>query len=155
MKFTFIALFFLFFGLMTQTSFAVTCPTDDTYSIVSGVCVPTDTGLSDATVADVLLTFMNWILGILGFFGILLFLGSLLYSLQKKLKEVKKSYKDGNCSVAFLGDGSIDYIEIDGEPRPDLVKLFNRGREDIQKEAAKKVVEEEGFSGLLKGLGGQ
>jgi DNA-binding protein YbaB len=75
--------------------------------------------------------------------------------LQKKLKEVKKSYKDGNCSVAFLGDGSIDYIEIDGEPRPDLVKLFNRGREDIQKEAAKKVVEEEGFSGLLKGLGGQ
>jgi hypothetical protein len=73
MKFTFIALFFLFFGLMTQTSFAVTCPTDDTYSIVSGVCVPTDTGLSDATVADVLLTFMNWILGILGFFGIIAF----------------------------------------------------------------------------------
>ena len=73
MKFTFIALFFLFFGLMTQTSFAVTCPTDGSYSIVSGVCVPTDTGLSSATVTQVLLTFMNWLLGLLGLFGIIAF----------------------------------------------------------------------------------
>jgi hypothetical protein len=72
MKFTFIALFFLFFGLMTQTSFAVTCP-DGYGDPGAGVCVPTDTGLSDATVADVLLTFMNWILGLLGLFGIIAF----------------------------------------------------------------------------------
>ncbi len=75
--------------------------------------------------------------------------------LQKQMQTVKKSYKDGDSSVAFLGDGTIDYIEIDGESRPDLVKLLNRGREDIQKEAAKIVMQEEGLSGLLKGMGGQ
>jgi hypothetical protein len=75
MKQTLATLFFLTLAMAPLSTHAVTCP--DGYSDPgAGVCVPTDTGLSDATVADVLLTFMNWILGILGFFGIIAFVVS-------------------------------------------------------------------------------
>ncbi len=69
-----LSLLFLGVALMPLASNgAVTCPTDGTYDVVSGVCIPTNTGLSSATVTQVLLTFMNWLLGLLGLFGIIAF----------------------------------------------------------------------------------
>lgn len=73
MKQVFTIFFFLALVMAPLSTHAVTCPTDGAYSIVSGVCVPTDTGLSSATVTQVLLTFMNWLLGLLGLFGIIAF----------------------------------------------------------------------------------
>ena len=68
-----LSLLFLGVTLMPLISYgAVTCPTN--YALSSaGVCIPSDTGLSSSTVADVLLTFMNWLLGLLGLFGIIAF----------------------------------------------------------------------------------
>lgn len=68
-----LSLLFLGVALMPLISYgAVTCPTNYAPS-PAGVCIPSDTGLSNSTVADVLLTFMNWLLGLLGLFGIIAF----------------------------------------------------------------------------------
>lgn len=68
-----LSLLFLGVALMPLASYgAVTCPTNYAPSS-AGVCIPSDTGLSSSTVADVLLTFMNWLLGLLGLFGIIAF----------------------------------------------------------------------------------
>lgn len=68
-----LSLLFLGVTLMPLASNgAVTCPTNYAPSS-AGVCIPSDTGLSSSTVADVLLTFMNWLLGLLGLFGIIAF----------------------------------------------------------------------------------
>ena len=68
-----LSLLFLGVTLMPLISYgAVTCPTNYAPSS-AGVCIPSDTGLSSSTVADVLLTFMNWLLGLLGLFGIIAF----------------------------------------------------------------------------------
>jgi hypothetical protein len=40
------------------------------------VCIPTETGLSDATVTDILVKLLQWLVGIVGFLGILAFLVS-------------------------------------------------------------------------------
>ncbi|MEK9173949.1 MAG: pilin [Patescibacteria group bacterium] len=39
----------------------------------AGVCFPTNTGLSEATIQDILITFMNWLLGIVGMIAIIAF----------------------------------------------------------------------------------
>lgn len=39
----------------------------------AGVTLPTDTGLSDAAIVDILKTLMNWLLGIFGFLAIIAF----------------------------------------------------------------------------------
>jgi hypothetical protein len=68
-----LSLLFLGVALLPLVSYgAVTCPTNYAPSS-AGVCIPSDTGLSSSTVADVLLTFMNWLLGLLGLFGIIAF----------------------------------------------------------------------------------
>ena len=39
----------------------------------AGVCFPTNTGLSEAPIQDILITFMNWLLGIVGMIAIIAF----------------------------------------------------------------------------------
>jgi hypothetical protein len=44
---------------------AVTCPTGTDDADSPGVCIPTDTGLSEADASEVIVNVMQWLLGIL------------------------------------------------------------------------------------------
>lgn len=55
-------------------SFFVTMLSMMTLSVhAAGVTLPTGTGLSDASVVDILKTLMNWLLGVFGFLAIIAF----------------------------------------------------------------------------------
>lgn len=73
--------------------------------------------------------------------------------LQKKLAEITESEEKDGMRVKVSGDQRIAYLEIDGESREDLVKLINSALDGVQKRAAKQMMQEEGLSGLLGGLG--
>lgn len=61
--------------LTTVAHAAVTCPNQADWTVVGGVCVPTtgSTGLSSTGVSDLLINFMNWLLGIFGTLAIIAF----------------------------------------------------------------------------------
>ena len=63
-------------GMASQVQ-AVTCPAPaGDWTIVGGVCIPKTTGLSATSVSDILVNFMNWLLGIFGFFSVIAFVVS-------------------------------------------------------------------------------
>ncbi len=72
--------------------------------------------------------------------------------MQKKLKTITHTLKKGKYTVKVTGDQKVEYIEIDGEAQPDLVKAINEALDQVQKDSAKKMVEEGGLSSLLKGF---
>lgn len=62
---------------MTSHVQAVTCPLPpNDWKVVGGVCIPQKTGLSSTSVSDILVNFMNWLLGIFGFFSVIAFVVS-------------------------------------------------------------------------------
>ncbi len=75
----FISIFSLFFFVPTVSSLALT-ECDAEYELVSGVCIPIDTGLPDPDkenpVWKVLDTFLRWILGIVGLIALIAFAGA-------------------------------------------------------------------------------
>lgn len=73
-------------------------------------------------------------------------------AMQKKLKLIVESLEKDGCKVKVTGDQRIEYIEIDGVAQPKLVKVINEALENVQKTAAKKMVEEGGLGALLGGL---
>ncbi len=74
--------------------------------------------------------------------------------LKKKLEEISHSEEDGNNMVRVNGAGEVIYLKINAEERKDLVDLINKAVKNVQKEAAKKMMDEGGgLSGLLGGLG--
>ncbi len=73
-------------------------------------------------------------------------------AMQKKLKLITHTAKKDSDLVKVTGDQKIEYMEVDGEPRPELVKLINEALDQVQKDAAKKMMEEGGLSSLLKGF---
>lgn len=72
--------------------------------------------------------------------------------MQKKLKQITHTLKKGKWTIKVTGDQKIEYIEMDGEPQPDLVKAINEALDAVQKDSAKKMMEEGGLSSLLKGF---
>ncbi|NCU42077.1 MAG: hypothetical protein EOM19_05170 [Candidatus Moranbacteria bacterium] len=72
----FISIFSLLLFVPSFSSLALT-ECDEGYELVSGVCIPTDTGLPDPDpenpIWKVLDTFLRWILGILGLIAIIAF----------------------------------------------------------------------------------
>ena len=70
--------------------------------------------------------------------------------LQKELEKIRHSKEKGNMKVVVSGDQKINYLEIDGEEKRELMELINDAMKDVQKEAAKKMLEMGGgLSGLL------
>jgi DNA-binding protein YbaB len=75
-------------------------------------------------------------------------------ALKKKLEEIRHSEESGGMKVVVNGAGEVVYMEINGEERKDLVDLINKAIKNVQKEAAKKMMDEGGgLSGLLGGMG--
>lgn len=74
--------------------------------------------------------------------------------LQKELEKIIKTLEKKGWSVSVTGDQKIRYIKKGEEDFSELVDLINEVMKDVQKEAAKKMMEMGGgLSGLLGGLG--
>ncbi|GBE17064.1 hypothetical protein BMS3Abin15_00900 [bacterium BMS3Abin15] len=79
-KFFIIAVILIFSGVLFFSNLAnaqITnpgaseCP--DSFEKEAGVCFPTETGLSEAPVIDIMANFLSWVLGIFGFIAIIAF----------------------------------------------------------------------------------
>ncbi|OGM02030.1 hypothetical protein A2115_02500 [Candidatus Woesebacteria bacterium GWA1_41_8] len=82
--------------------------------------------------------------------GQLLKMRSEAQKIQKELEKIRQAKERGSMKVVVSGDQKISYIEIDGEEKKELVELINDAMKDVQKEAAKKMLEMGGgLSGLL------
>ncbi len=70
--------------------------------------------------------------------------------LQKELEKIVKTVEKNGNTVSISGDQKIRYIKRNGEDLEDLTNLINEAMKDIQKDAAKKMMEMGGgLSGLL------
>ena len=75
--------------------------------------------------------------------------------LKKKLEAITHSEEKDGCKVVVNGAQEVIKLEIDGQERRDVVDLINKASKEIQKESAKKMMEEGGgLPGLLGGMGG-
>lgn len=72
--------------------------------------------------------------------------------MQKKLKLITHTLTKGKWTIKVTGDQKVEYIELDGVAQPDLVKAINEALDAVQKDSAKKMMEEGGLSSLLKGF---
>jgi len=72
--------------------------------------------------------------------------------MQKKLKLITYTLTKGKWTIKVTGDQKMEYIALDGESQPELVKAINEALDKVQKDSAKKMMEEGGLSGLLKGF---
>lgn len=73
--------------------------------------------------------------------------------LQKELEQIKESIEEGGIKAVVTGDQKLSYIEIDGEEQKKLTEVINKAMKNVQKKAAKKMLEMGGgLSGLLGGL---
>lgn len=85
--------------------------------------------------------------------GQLLKMRSEAQKLQKELEKIRQSKDRNGMKVVVTGDQKVAYIELDGQERQDLADLINDAMKDVQKEAAKKMMEMGGgLSGLLGGM---
>lgn len=74
--------------------------------------------------------------------------------LQKELQKIIKTEEKHGYIVSVTGDQKIRYIKKDGEDMKELADLINDAMKNVQKDAAKKMMEMGGgLSGLLGGLG--
>ncbi|MBN1168506.1 YbaB/EbfC family nucleoid-associated protein [Candidatus Woesebacteria bacterium] len=71
--------------------------------------------------------------------------------LQKELEKEEEVYERGGIRVKVNGAQEIKYIEVDGESQEDLVDALNKAMKNVQKKAAKKMMEMGGGLGGLFG----
>lgn len=72
--------------------------------------------------------------------------------LQNELEKIKESKERGEYKIGVTGDQKIAYIKKNEEDLQELVDLINDAMKDVQKKAAKKMMEMGGgLSGLLGG----
>lgn len=71
-------------------------------------------------------------------------------ALKKELEQIRQSEEDKGVKIVVNGAQEVTYIEIDGVEQKDLMNLINRAMKNVQKSAAKKMMEMGGgLSGLL------
>lgn len=74
-------------------------------------------------------------------------------ALQKQLEQIEHVEEGKGMKVKVNGTQNVVYLEIDGEEQKDLLELINKAMKNVQKKAAKKMMEMGGgLSGLLGGL---
>jgi len=111
--------FFVLFGVVPNGLFAATtCPDPTNYTMVSGVCFPTSTGLSDKPIVDILKSVMNWLLAVLGFIAIIGFAISGVQYLtsagdEKMIETAKTNMKYSIIGVIVALSGFVVIQAID------------------------------------------
>lgn len=74
--------------------------------------------------------------------------------LKKKLEAITHNEEKDDSQVVVNGAQEVVKLVVDGQERKDIVELINKANKEIQKESAKKMMEEGGgLSGLLGGMG--
>ncbi len=93
---------FLLVGLIHSSGAlaAVTC-TNGTN--MSGMCVPTDTGMPTTPIEQIILNVMNWLLGILGIVAMLVFVIAGFQYLMAGGDEKNTENAKGNIKFAIIG----------------------------------------------------
>ncbi|OGM26252.1 hypothetical protein A2962_04420 [Candidatus Woesebacteria bacterium RIFCSPLOWO2_01_FULL_39_61] len=73
--------------------------------------------------------------------------------LQQELEKIEHVEERGGIKVKVNGSQSVTYLEIDGEEKMELTEVINKAMKEVQKKAAKKMMEMGGgLSGLLGGM---
>jgi len=73
--------------------------------------------------------------------------------LQRSLEQITHTQEKGGIKVVVDGTQHIQVIEINGEDQGELKETINDAMKEVQKKAAKKMMEEGGgLSGLLGGM---
>ncbi len=98
----FIFAFAFLFTTITPIVAAVTCPANFT-DTGAGVCVPTGTGLSQASIGHLLETFMKWLLGLVAVIGVLAFAISGIQYLTAVGDESQAETAKRNIKYAIIG----------------------------------------------------
>lgn len=80
----------------------MTCPANFT-ATPAGVCVPSNTGLSQASVSYLLETFMKWLLGLIAVIGVLAFVISGIQYLTAVGDEGQAETAKRNIKYAIIG----------------------------------------------------
>ena len=73
-------------------------------------------------------------------------------TLQKELEKEEEVYESRGIKVKVNGAQQIVYLEVDGEDRDDITDAINKAMKNVQKKAAKKMME---MGGGLGGMFGQ
>ena len=72
--------------------------------------------------------------------------------LQKELELITEKVEERDIEVKVSGDQKVVYLKVDGEEREDIVGVINKAMKNVQKKAAKKMMEMGGgLGGLLGG----
>lgn len=72
--------------------------------------------------------------------------------LQRELEQIEHVEEKGSMKVKVNGTQNVIYLEVNGEEQRDLVDLINKAMKNVQKKAAKKMMEMGGgLSGLFGG----
>ena len=72
--------------------------------------------------------------------------------LQKELELITEKVEERDIEVKVTGDQKVVYLKVDGQEREDIVEVINKAMKNVQKKAAKKMMEMGGgLSGLLGG----
>lgn len=73
--------------------------------------------------------------------------------LEKKLAEVTETVESGEVTVKVSADQKVVYVKIGDERQEEIEKAINEAFKNVQKKAAKVMMEDGGgLSGLLGGL---
>ncbi len=70
-------------------------------------------------------------------------------ALQKELEKEVIKYEKGDIVIKVNGAQKVEYVSIDGKERKDLKDAINNAMKEVQKKAAKKMMESGGMGGLF------
>lgn len=74
--------------------------------------------------------------------------------LQDELEQISHVEEEDGIKVVVNGTQNLISLEVDGEDQDRIVRVINKAMKEVQKKAAKKMMEEGGgIGGLLGGMG--
>lgn len=84
----------------------------------------------------------------------LLKLRSQAKKLQEELEQIRHEEEEDGVKVTVNGTQNLISLEIEGEDKERVVRVINKAMKEVQKKAAKKMMEMGGgLGGLLGGMG--